>query len=158
LKLHAAGPSRQPRGSSCDQSWSGKLQVRTAKRHSCFIGSRTRRVRLRCCPPVYFPKPPLATQILRHLDSEPCRTSLSDMAVLKVKNRDFQRATGEWLQKARQGEVVVIISPEGPPLTLRAGQPKQENQTGWEEHLAWLKRQPKFQVNPVDEIRRGEGR
>jgi hypothetical protein len=80
------------------------------------------------------------------------------MAVLKVKNRNFQRATGEWLQKARQGEVVVIISPEGPPLTLRASQPKQENQTGWDAHLAWLKQQPKIRVNPADDIRRGEAR
>ncbi len=42
------------------------------------------------------------------------------MATLRVKNRDFQRATGEWLQKARQGNTVLIVSPEGPPLTLKA--------------------------------------
>ena len=80
------------------------------------------------------------------------------MALLRVKNRDFQRATGEWLQKARQGNTVVIVSAEGPPLTLKAGHPKREKGADWEQHFAWLKNQPQIATNPVDEIRRAESR
>lgn len=87
-----------------------------------------------------------------------CRTSVSDMGVLRVKNRDFQRATGKWLQCARQGEVIVITSPDGPPLTLQAGHPKPEGESTWKEHLAWLARQPEIAANPVDDLRRVESR
>lgn len=87
-----------------------------------------------------------------------CPTSLSDMATLKVKNRDFQRATGLWLQKARQGNTVIIVSPEGSPLTLTAGRPRAEPGPDWDSHFAWLKSLPESAENPVDELRRGENR
>lgn len=80
------------------------------------------------------------------------------MATLKVKNRDFQRAPAEWLRKARHGETVVIVSPEGPPLTLRAGQPKRDTGFDWSAHFEWLQKQPVIEVNPVDESRRAERR
>jgi hypothetical protein len=80
------------------------------------------------------------------------------MATLTVKNRDFQRATGLWLQKARRGDTVVIVSPQGPPLTLKSGRPGPPGQPDWESHFAWLKNQPLLEENPVDELRRGEGR
>ena len=72
--------------------------------------------------------------------------------------RDFQRATGGWLQKARQGNTVLILSPEGPPLTLKAGHPKPEKGVDWDRHFAWLRNQPEIQANPVDELRRAEDR
>jgi hypothetical protein len=83
---------------------------------------------------------------------------MSDMATIKVKNRDFQRAPAEWLHKARRGETVVILSPEGPPLTLRAGYPKRDNGYDWSAHFEWLHKQPVIEVNPVDESRRAERR
>src|SRR5437870_3238291 len=46
-----------------------------------------------------------------------CLTSMSDMAMFRVKNRDFQRSPADWMHRARQGDTIVIVSPEGPPLT-----------------------------------------
>jgi len=83
---------------------------------------------------------------------------MSDMAVLRVKNRDFQRATAEWLHRAKQGNTVVIISSGGPSLTLTAGRPQQAAATDWEGHFTWLERQPLIDVNPVDELRRTDKR
>ena len=83
---------------------------------------------------------------------------MSDMAVLQVKNRDFQRAPAEWLHKARQGETIVIVSPEGPPLTLRVGRPKRDARIDWASHFEWLKRQPVIETNPVDDLRRADHR
>jgi len=83
---------------------------------------------------------------------------MSDMATLRVKNRDFQRATGLWLQKARSGDTVLIVSPEGPPLTLRVGGPDAPDKPDWERHFTWLKSQPLIEENPVDKLRREEGR
>ena len=80
------------------------------------------------------------------------------MALLRVKNRDFQRATGEWLQKARQGNTVLIVSPEGPPLMLTTGAPSVGAKPDWDGHFAWLKRQPQIEINPVDELRQAEKR
>ncbi len=80
------------------------------------------------------------------------------MAVLQVKNREFQRAPAEWLHKAKHGDTVVIVSPEGPPLTLRVGRPKRQSEKDWSSHFAWLKKQPLLESNPVDEIRRAENR
>lgn len=80
------------------------------------------------------------------------------MATLRVKNRDFQRATGAWLQKARRGDTVVIVSPAGPLLTLTAGPRRALEKPDWEAHFSWLKTQPLLDANPVDELRREEGR
>ena len=83
---------------------------------------------------------------------------MSDMAILQVKNRDFQRSTADWLHKARQGDTVVIVSPEGPALTLTVGRPKHGSKPDWKDHFDWLKKQPAIQINPVDELRQTEKR
>jgi hypothetical protein len=83
---------------------------------------------------------------------------MSDMAILQVKNRDFQRAPADWLHKARQGDTVVIVSPEGPALTLRAGRPKRDSRPDWDGHFKWLKKQPAATTNPVDDLRRTDKR
>lgn len=83
---------------------------------------------------------------------------MSDMAILQVKNRDFQRAPADWLHKARQGETIVIVSAEGPPLTLRVGRPTRDAKLDWTSHFAWLKQQPTIEANPVDELRGAEDR
>ena len=94
---------------------------------------------------------------MEELTQARCPTTLSDMALLRVKNRDFQRATGGWLQKARQGNTVLIISPEGPPLTLKAGPPKPEKGS------IGIDTSPGSGISrrlrpPVDELRRVENR
>ena len=83
---------------------------------------------------------------------------MSDMAILQVKNRDFQRSSANWLHRARQGDTVVIVSPEGPPLTLTVGRPKRGGEPDWTSHFEWLKKQPVFETNPVDESRKAEKR
>ena len=83
---------------------------------------------------------------------------MSDMATIQVKNRDFQRAPANWLHKARSGDTVVIISPEGPPLTLVAGKPKRADRFDWDSHFEWLKKQPALDTNPAIELRRSENR
>jgi hypothetical protein len=83
---------------------------------------------------------------------------MSDMAILQVKNRDFQRSPADWLHKARQGDTVVIVSSEGPPLTLTLGRPKRDAEPDWHSHFEWLKKQPTIAINPVDELRQVEKR
>lgn len=83
---------------------------------------------------------------------------MSDMAVLQVKNRDFQRSPADWLHKARQGDTVVIVSPEGPALTLTVGRPRHGSKPDWKGHFDWLKKQPAIPINPVDELRQSEKR
>jgi hypothetical protein len=78
---------------------------------------------------------------------------MSDMAILQVKNRDFQRSPADWMHRARAGDTIVILSPEGPPLTLTAGRPKQSGKPDWDRHFKWLKKQPRTPKNPVDELR-----
>jgi hypothetical protein len=80
------------------------------------------------------------------------------MPVLEVRNREFQRAIGEWLEKARQGNTVVIRSPQGPPLTLQAGLPSASATYDWDEHFRWLKKQPESLTNPVDDLRSTDNR
>jgi antitoxin (DNA-binding transcriptional repressor) of toxin-antitoxin stability system len=80
------------------------------------------------------------------------------MAILQVKNRDFQRSAGDWLRRARQGDTVVIVSSEGPPLTLTAGRPRRQSKPDWDRHFDWLKKQPVCEVNPVDELRKADKR
>ena len=83
---------------------------------------------------------------------------MSDMAVLQVKNRDFQRSPADWLHKARQGDTIIIVSPEGPALTLVAGRPRREAAPDWDSHFEWLSKQPVTSINPVDELRLGDKR
>jgi len=82
---------------------------------------------------------------------------MSDMAILQVKNRDFQRSPADWLHRAKQGDTVVIVSSEGPPLTLTVGRPK-GGEMDWNSHFEWVKRQPVLDTNPVDELRKTEKR
>ena len=90
------------------------------------------------------------------------KTTVSDymsyVAVLQVKNRDFQRTPAAWLHRARQGDTVVIVSSEGPPLTLTLGRPKRGAKPDWNSHFEWLKKQPVIETNPVDELRKAEKR
>ena len=83
---------------------------------------------------------------------------MSDMAILQVKNREFQRSTADWLHKARNGDTVVIVSAEGPTLTLTAGRPKEEPKPDWNAHFSWLKKQSPITSNPVDELRQTDKR
>ena len=83
---------------------------------------------------------------------------MSDMATLQVKNRDFQRSPADWLHKARQGDTVVIVSPDGPSLTLIAGRPKRSANSDWDRHFEWLKKQDLIETNPVDDLRKAEKR
>lgn len=83
---------------------------------------------------------------------------MSDMAILQVKNRDFQRSPADWLHRARRGDTVVIVGSEGPPLTLTVGRPKRGAEPDWNSHFEWLKKQPVTETNPVDEFRRSEKR
>jgi hypothetical protein len=83
---------------------------------------------------------------------------MSDMATLTVKNREFQRSPASWLHRARQGDTIVIISPDGPPLTLHAGKPKAGHAFNWDEHFEWLKKQQALDANPVDELRKNDKR
>ena len=85
-------------------------------------------------------------------------TTMSDMAHFRVKNRDFQRAPAEWMQRARQGDTVVIVSSQGPPLTLGVGTARRAGAPEWTDHFEWLNRQPLEESNPVDELRRVERR
>lgn len=87
-----------------------------------------------------------------------CLTNMSDMATLQVKNREFQRSTADWLRRARQGDTVVIVSPEGPPLTMTAGRPQPPARFDWDSHFDWLNTQPVFDINPVDASRRADKR
>jgi antitoxin (DNA-binding transcriptional repressor) of toxin-antitoxin stability system len=80
------------------------------------------------------------------------------MATLQVEKRDFERSAAGWLRKARQGDTVVIVSSEGPPLTLTAGRPKRAGQPAWARHFKWLKKQPAFETNLVDDLRQYEKR
>jgi hypothetical protein len=79
---------------------------------------------------------------------------MSDMAVFRVKNRDFQRSPADWLHRARKGDTVVIESPEGPPLTLTSGRPARKSQPDWESHFEWLEKQEVAGTNPVDDLRK----
>jgi antitoxin (DNA-binding transcriptional repressor) of toxin-antitoxin stability system len=92
------------------------------------------------------------------LTDPPCLTTMSDMARFQVKNRDFQRALGEWMARARQGDTVVIVSAQGPPLTLTAGAPRRDAMPDWTRHFEWLQRQPVHESNPVDDLRSTERR
>ena len=83
---------------------------------------------------------------------------MSDMAILNVKNREFQRSPADWLHRARRGDTVVIVSPEGPPLTLHVGRPKRASGLDWNSHFDWLKRQPALDRNPVEELRAADDR
>jgi hypothetical protein len=83
---------------------------------------------------------------------------MSDVATLKIKNRDFQRSPAAWMHRARQGDTVVIVSSEGPPLTLAVGRPKRAAEPDWDSHFEWLKKQPLIDNNPVDELRQTEKR
>ena len=83
---------------------------------------------------------------------------MSDMAILNVKNREFQRSQADWLHRARRGDTVVIVSPEGPPLTLQVGRPKRGAGLDWNSHFDWLKKQRAMDRNPVDALRAAEGR
>ena len=83
---------------------------------------------------------------------------MSDMATFRVKNCDFQRSPADWMHRARQGDTIVIVSPEGPPLTLMAGKPRRDAQPDWDSHFEWLKKQPVSETNPVDELRKAEKR
>ena len=83
---------------------------------------------------------------------------MSDMAILQIKNRDFQRAPADWMHRARQGDTIVIVSSEGPPLTLTVGRPKRAAEPDWDSHFAWLKKQPGSETNPVDDLRKAEKR
>ena len=80
------------------------------------------------------------------------------MAILSVKNREFQRSTAHWLHRARRGDTIVIVSPEGPPLTLHVGRPKHASGLDWNSHFDWLKKQQALAGNPVDELRAPEDR
>ena len=59
---------------------------------------------------------------------------------------------------AMQSASIVIVSPEGPPLTLMAGKPHRDAQPDWDSHFEWLKKQPVSETNPVDELRKAEKR
>jgi antitoxin (DNA-binding transcriptional repressor) of toxin-antitoxin stability system len=83
---------------------------------------------------------------------------MSDMAILRVKNRDFQRSAGRWLHRAKRGDTVVIVGRGGPPLTLSAGPPERAAAWDWDGHFAWLRRQPVTPVNPVDAWRKADTR
>lgn len=80
------------------------------------------------------------------------------MQALKVKNREFQRAAGKWLEKAKLGNTIIIVSTEGPPLTLKAGAVSAGPEIDWDEHFAWLKKQPLMKANPMDALREMDGR
>jgi antitoxin (DNA-binding transcriptional repressor) of toxin-antitoxin stability system len=83
---------------------------------------------------------------------------MSDMATFQVKNRDFQRSPADWLHKARQGDTVVIVSPNGPAVMLTAGRPSRASEPDWIAHFEWLKKQPVSNANPVDELRKTDKR
>jgi hypothetical protein len=53
---------------------------------------------------------------------------------------------------------VVIVSSEGPPLTLTAGRPKRSGKPDWDRHFEWLKKQPVYETNPVDDLRKTDKR
>jgi len=80
------------------------------------------------------------------------------MATLTVGNREFSAFAGQLAASRRQGDTIVIISSEGPSLTLSAGKPKAGDVFDWEEHFEWLKKQPVTDKNPVDELRKRENR
>ena len=80
------------------------------------------------------------------------------MAILQVKNREFQRSPADWMHRARKGDTIVIVSSEGPPLTLTVGRPKRTAEPDWNRHFEWLKKQPLSETNPVDDLRRAEKR
>lgn len=79
------------------------------------------------------------------------------MAVVKVKNQEFQRAAGQWLQKAQEGNIVLIVSKQKPTLKLQPVIPPKQRYN-WKEHFEWLKTQPPCEENPVDQLRRLENR
>jgi len=83
---------------------------------------------------------------------------MSDMAIFKVKNRDFQRSAADWMHRARKGDTIVIVSSEGPPLTLTVGTPRRATETDWNGHFEWLNKQPVSERNPVDELRKADKR
>jgi len=83
---------------------------------------------------------------------------MSDMSVLRVKNRDFQRTTAQWLRKARAGDTIIIETPNDRPLTLKAERTPKKKKYDWDEHWRWLKSQPALKENPIDEIRRWDNR
>jgi hypothetical protein len=80
------------------------------------------------------------------------------MAILKVKNRDFQRSAADWMHRARKGDTIVIVSSEGPPLMLTIGTPRRTPGPDWDSHFEWLKKQSVSHTNPVDELRKAEKR
>jgi hypothetical protein len=83
---------------------------------------------------------------------------MSDMAILKVKNRDFQRSAADWMHRARKGDTIVIVSSEGPPLTLTVGRPPRVSEHDWVSHFEWLNKQPVSETNPVDDSRKADKR
>ena len=83
---------------------------------------------------------------------------MSDMAILQVKNRDFQRSPSDWMHRARRGDTIVIVSSEGPPLTLTVGKPQRATGIDWDSHFEWLKEQPVLETYPVDDLRKIENR
>lgn len=80
------------------------------------------------------------------------------MAILEIKNRDFQRSPADWMHRARKGDTIVIVSSEGPPLTLTVGRPKRAAEPNWNSHFEWLRKQPISETNPVDDPSRAEER
>lgn len=85
------------------------------------------------------------------------------MKTVELKPREFHRRIGWALAEARRGVAVVISAPGQPAVTLSLGRPtpkKSRTKTGldWDAHFAWLKSQPQFQSNPVDDLRSHEQR
>ena len=115
----------------------------------CWITHPRKLSRLRCV---------FEEEVCQALTLDSCQTNMSDMAVVRIKSREFQRKTAGWLRRARQGAIVVIVSSQGPPLTLKAGSPIGNGKADWAAHFDWLKRQPILSTNPIDDARKSEAR
>jgi hypothetical protein len=83
------------------------------------------------------------------------------MKTVEMKPREFHRRIGWALAEARRGVAVVITAPGQPAVTLSLGRPQARKEgaaVDWDAHFEWLETQPGAETNPVDDLRKQEGR
>ena len=66
---------------------------------------------------------------------------MEEIATLRSLVESQQRQIEE-LRAKTKGDTVVIVSSEGPHLTLTVGRPKRSVAPDWHSHFEWLRKQP----------------
>ncbi|HRI13551.1 MAG TPA: hypothetical protein PLX89_11140 [Verrucomicrobiota bacterium] len=75
--------------------------------------------------------------------------------MITVERRTFQRNPAEWLNRAEEGEEIIIQSRGRRPLTIKAGRPLQTRKppaSDWESHFRWVRSRPAMTVAEFREL------